>query len=277
MGQPGTILNLASGGTVRVTPYVVEIRPPNTPAIPIDMQHVTGVGRDGRDVTIFRRNGDAMQLRMASLDDAGQLEIAVRGVGATQTPVSAPVVQRQFATSSEDSEESWPVRNRAVILVVTGIIVVFVIVGMLREGDEPSAPASAGNTVAGAAERTPTARVGSVATQPPSSYEVEYVVTLNRNAGPYDRAELDLVWNNATGGMERSTERFTPPASGAYEWRREFSMGPGEHAYLTATNDRNSPAVRTLRCELWIEGDLVESQEANGASGYVTCSSIVGR
>jgi hypothetical protein len=133
MAQDGTIVNLASGGTIRLTPYLVEVRPPNTAPIPIDMQQLSGVTRYGQQVTIQRWSNGPLHLDMASLDDAGRLELHVRS-SVQSVQAYAPTQFAQQAPSTKGG-----MSKLAIVGIILGICVVLGVIGsMMDSSDNPS-------------------------------------------------------------------------------------------------------------------------------------------
>lgn len=117
MSQPGTMFDLASGGKVRATPYLVEIHPPDQPVIALDVNGVTGVVRDAAFVTLQRKGQEPFLLRMATIDDAGQLEMIVRS---GLQPVAQPAATATATLALGDVRRWWIVTLAAAALTVIG-------------------------------------------------------------------------------------------------------------------------------------------------------------
>lgn len=87
---------LTSGGTYTATINTIEVVYPGgeRPPVVIDIADVTGVARDGDQVTLFRRDGRETGLRSTSVKDAADLELLVKDV--VQASVAADY-QREIA------------------------------------------------------------------------------------------------------------------------------------------------------------------------------------
>lgn len=79
--------SLANGGTYRVTPFMVDLTDAaGAPVEVIDRNDIKETQRKGNAVTIKRRKGKDITIECASLDDAGRLEMALRGTFAAGAP-----------------------------------------------------------------------------------------------------------------------------------------------------------------------------------------------
>ena len=74
--------SLTSGGTFTANPSTVTVSYPGgeRPPVTIDMADITGVRRDGLEVTLIRKGNRESGLKVTTLDDASALETLVRRV-----------------------------------------------------------------------------------------------------------------------------------------------------------------------------------------------------
>lgn len=74
--------SLTSGGTFKANPSTVTVTYPGgeRPPVTIDMADITGVRRDGLEVTLIRKGNRESGLKVTTLDDASALETLVRRV-----------------------------------------------------------------------------------------------------------------------------------------------------------------------------------------------------
>lgn len=128
MSQPGERFRLASGGTVRVTRYLVEAESSDgTQPTVVDMQHISGISRQGTEVRIQdRQRNRVVTLRMATLDDAGQLEDFVRNVTAQQA-----VPQQVSPPGPPPKRNAFTTATGATMGIGTGCVLFFLVVCVL--------------------------------------------------------------------------------------------------------------------------------------------------
>lgn len=155
--------------------------------------------------------------------------------------------------------DGWSNGTRVFATIVVVIVVMYVAsLAMGSDGDDDD-----GNTVA-ASTTTVTAPASNQA-----MYEVEYRIIVDV---PLD---IDISWNNATEGLEHSDNTRIGMGEDR-AWTRSFTMKSGTYAYITARNQTDAARVRSVRCELLVDGQLVKESEASGPSASVRCDARVG-
>lgn len=247
MSQPGTILNLASGGTVRVTPYLLEIRPVNSPAIPIDIQQISGGIRNGSTVTVDRYTGGSIQLDMASLDDAGQLEQALRA-GLAQvraTPAAPPYYPPPPASVGSGS-------GIPKVLVVVGVLLlVCVVLGIVASQDDRG-----GTTSGPAARSTNTPRPTATAVRASTAYQDRMLAQAATLGSSFDR--FAALMENPRIGNESWTIQV---AAELVTWRSAYSEAQrwSPPAEFRAAHSKYLEALRTYNSASYDIADGIDN------------------
>lgn len=147
--------------------------------------------------------------------------------------------------------------RRPIIVIVVGLIVLISIAsGVDSESDTNSPRASSSSprpTVQARATSVPQPAVS-------SDHSVEYKITMT------DSNSMALTYQNAQGGTEQMK------AAGRV-WTKTFRMEPGDFAYISAQNQRDSGGVM---CEIYVDGKLWKTSTSDGGYTIASCSGSVG-
>jgi hypothetical protein len=138
--------HLDNGGSYRVSRYTLELYDPTGVLLETyDMAEFTAVRRDGRVVTLERRQGQPVTVVAASIDDAGRLGDMVQSalppppVPAAPAPITAD--QRVDVRTPGSSQSGWMVAIVGLVLVaiILGGIYLAVDQGWFDADDSPTA------------------------------------------------------------------------------------------------------------------------------------------
>lgn len=192
MNQQETTGALANGGSYRATSYLVELRDAGGSEIEtIDASTIKAIQRNGQRVTIRRAKGKDVSIDAASLDDAGRLEIAVRGA---TTPTGQPVVAKKggfgrFATIGCGG------------LLGLVVLIVIIVAASSSSGDDRKGATSSGATA------QPGTNKGDV--HVPLAAGSTGEIAAEGNANKKSRVTIVAINDNA-----RSTNQFSQPPAG---------------------------------------------------------------
>jgi hypothetical protein len=100
-----------------------------------------------------------------------------------------------------------------------------------------------------------------------TAFVIEYVVS--GDAGT-DAHIVNVGWN-ADGGNNSETDVDI----GERVWSRFVTVKPGSELHLEAANQLPDDA-RPVRCEIYLSGQLWDSDETNGVGAHATCNAIAG-
>jgi hypothetical protein len=131
MHQLGTILMMANGWLVRATPHVVQVYEDEVSTHPItyDLQTIIGVRRDGQVVSLRSTDDQTTTIKMASLDDAGELELIVRGAIQARGRIVEGVHPPGYHNRPMQlfpTHWTWQLRVIVSVLAVTAVVAVLV-------------------------------------------------------------------------------------------------------------------------------------------------------
>jgi hypothetical protein len=128
-------------------------------------------------------------------------------------------------------------------------------------GVQPDEEACGSNT---AIEARATSTPKAIATPRPVATSSTYSVVYNVYGIGTNRASLTI--ENETGGTEQKD--VTLP------WSETFTAEYGQFVYLSAQNDKDSG---TIKCEILVNNQTLQSSTSDGAYAIASCSGSVGR
>jgi hypothetical protein len=225
--------SLANGGTYRATGYMVELRDSTGTVVEtVDANEIAGVQRNGQRVIIKRRKGRDVAVEASTLDDAGQLELTLRGpvTGAAAAPAKKRGIGR-------------------VALIGCGgllalVVVITVAASLAGGGDDSTSSSSAGaEPRSGDDVRVPLAEgsSGTVKTAGDKVHRVTVIRVLDnaQSANQFSQPQagmkywaVEMLVENA-GTSEISTSlQWKLRGSNDFEYDRTFVSGVGQNFEL---------------------------------------------
>lgn len=145
-------------------------------------------------------------------------------------------------------------RNR-IRYIVVGVIIGLLLVGIYAARPQPE-PVRLTDPLSSPARQSD-----------PSSYTVTYRITGRTH-------QADVTYRNAGGNVEQDDiSRFSAADSfNNKPWTLTFDAAAGDFVQISAQNGRD---VGTIKCEILVNGDVIEQAESNGGFVIASCNGSV--
>ena len=266
MDQQTVSGSLASGGSFRATPTLLEIMTPTGEiAATFDARYFEDISRDGQKISISRIGNSTINVTTATPEEADELERMVRTGAAYPTPATPdPGATPADSDSGFNNLLKWGCIGT---LALVGILAVCLIVALvaLRDDDDAAETASTVTTAAGvsvdptptvettaddtddstaetvATEATPT---GDAATQEPSASDATPTETSAADPDPTATSEPETPPEPAAIGASRDNPFQFGEVAQTGDWEievLEVIRGPQAFDILLETNQFNDP------------------------------------